>query len=202
MHLAKELKPLMSKMRPSTNDLKEPTKESELLAKPLALKGGPKKLAAKSTGGATLTWRLKMEKMLTRETVYFGESLDRRSFRSMLSCIKMDMERTLKWLDSVLSPCVCGLMGPAPKPLNEVPCVPKPNSKGSVVNAGVKAREDKGKAKMGIVVPWLEFSFKPKFCKWFWVSQCLRGKDPTRRRVHVWARRRSRVWIRLVTRRR
>jgi hypothetical protein len=119
----------------------------------------------------------------------------------MLSHIKMDMERCLRWLESVLSPCVCGLMGPAPKPLNEVPCVPKPNSEGLVVNVGVKACEDKGKAKMGFVGPRTEFSFKPKFCKWFWVSQCLMGKDPTRRRVHVWARRRSRVWINSVTRR-
>lgn len=97
------------------------------------------------------------------DIVYFGESLNRCSFRNTLTCIKMDMERCLKWLDLGLSPCVCGLMGPAPKPLNEVPREPKLSSEGLVVNTGVKAREYKEKAKMGFVGPQPKFYFKPKF---------------------------------------
>jgi hypothetical protein len=46
----------------------------------------------------------------------FGENPERVSFRNTLNRLKRDVERCLKWVDSGLCPCVCGLLGPAPKP--------------------------------------------------------------------------------------
>jgi hypothetical protein len=49
----------------------------------------------------------------------FGENSERASFRNTLNRLKLDVERCLKWVDSGLCPCVCGLLGPAPKPTVE-----------------------------------------------------------------------------------
>jgi hypothetical protein len=93
-----------------------------------------------------------MDKMLMKEASYFGENLDM-CFKNTLAYLKTDVKRCFKWLDLGLSPCACGLMGPAPKPLNEIPHLLKPNSEGPDVNAAVKACVDRGKAKMGFVGP-------------------------------------------------
>ncbi|GLT60900.1 hypothetical protein SLA2020_336410, partial [Shorea laevis] len=49
----------------------------------------------------------------------FGDKSERASFRNTLIRLKRDVEKCLKWVDSGLSPCVCGLLGPAPKPTLE-----------------------------------------------------------------------------------
>ncbi|GLT54777.1 hypothetical protein SLA2020_279470 [Shorea laevis] len=49
----------------------------------------------------------------------FGENSERASFRNTLNRLKRDVEKCLKWVDSGLCPCVCGLLGPAPKPTLE-----------------------------------------------------------------------------------
>lgn len=109
--------------------------------------------------------------MLTKKTAYFGENLDT-CFKNTLACIKMDVKRCLKWLDLGPSPCACGLMGPAPKPLNEIPRVLKPNFEGPDVNAVVKACVDKGKAKMSFMGPGPNSRLNPNSINGFWVSLC------------------------------
>jgi hypothetical protein len=82
----------------------------------------------------------------------------------------MDVKRCFKWLDLGLSPCACGLMGPAPKPLNEIPHVLKPNSEGPDVNAA--ACVDRGKAKMGFIGPGPNSRSNPNSVNGFRVSLC------------------------------
>lgn len=79
---------------------------------------------------------------------HFVDSLERYSFRNTLARRKWDVERSSKWLDSGLSPCACGLLGPAPKPPNAAHCDRKPIVAGPVGALSYKAKR---KAKKGFV---------------------------------------------------
>lgn len=85
------------------------------------------------------------------ESHHCGESSEHVSFRNTLNRIKIDVKRCLNWLDSGLCPCVCGLLGPAPKPLMEAH-VRQPLPAGPVRGASFKEKK-KGKGLM---------RFKPK----------------------------------------
>lgn len=144
MHPTKELKPLTSETRPSAKELKEPAKEPKPLAKSLELKGSSE-ILEKPAPNEKLLLTGRSDSDITsgdgedvdkEDRAHFGVSLDSRSFRNTLTCIKRGVVRCLKWLDSGLSRCACGLMGPAPRPLIEGPREPIPSlTEGPNVNA-------------------------------------------------------------------
>lgn len=147
MHSTKFIEPLTLKTRPTTKLLKEAdlltVKKPRVLAKPDALKVGAKKPAMKLMGHAGSDFA-----SVGEGNFHFFDSLERYSFRNMLARLKWDVERSLKWLDSGLSPCACGLLGPTPKPPNAAHCDRKPIVAGPVGALSYKAKR---KAKKGFV---------------------------------------------------
>lgn len=154
MHSKKETKHVMFS-KSTVQSLKMPVvltkKKRRAPAKSSVLKDGDKKLAMKLMGHAANLASNVGEDVSS----HFGGSLERHSFTNTLVRLFVDVDRCLKWMDSSLNPCVCGLLGLAPKTPFVAPSVRKPNA------GHVAPCIDKRKAKKGFSGPQPKNSFKP-----------------------------------------